>query len=90
MVEIRIDPEQVDATGNNFKTKSDELDALTKQAQTQMNNLQAVFTGQRASAIFADWSNMQPSLTNAIQTLIQASDLLKRAAADFRSADAAK
>lgn len=90
MVEIRINPDQVESTGNQFQTKRGELESLTSQAQSLMNSLQGVFTGQRATAIFNEWQSMQPNLKNAIQTLQMAGDLLKRAAADFRAADSTK
>lgn len=90
MAEIRINPDQVESTGNQFNAKRGELDALTSQAQSLMNSLQGVFAGQRATAIFNEWNSMQPNLKNAIQTMQMASDLLKRAANDFRAADSAK
>lgn len=87
---IVINPDQVDDTGNQFSTKRGELETLNQQANSLMNNLQGVFRGQRATAIFNDWNAMQPSLKEAVATLEQASTLLKRAAADFRAADSAK
>lgn len=90
MAEIRINPDQVESTGAQFGAKRGELEALVSQAQSLMNALQGAFTGQRATAIFNEWSSMQPSLKSAIQTLQSASELLKRAANDFRAADSAK
>jgi WXG100 family type VII secretion target len=90
MVEIRVNPDQVDNTGKQFATKRGELEALISQANSLMNSLQGAFTGSRASAIFAEWNSMQANLKNSVQTLQQASDLLKRAATDFRSADSAR
>jgi len=90
MAEIRINPDQVDQTGGQFASKRGELDSLIQQANQLMNNLQGAFTGTRATAIFNDWAGMQPSLKNVCDVLTQASDLLKRAATDFRTADSAK
>ena len=90
MAEIRINPDQVDSTGGQFTSKSNELSSLVQQANSLMSNLEGVFTGQRASAIFNEWHGMQPSLKNAVETLTQASTLLKRAASDFRAADSGK
>lgn len=90
MAEIRINPEQVETTGNQFNSKADELNALVSQANSLMTSLEGAFTGQRATAIFGEWRGMQPGLKNAVETLRQASILLKRAAADFRAADSAK
>jgi len=90
MAEIRINPDQVESTGNQFNAKRGELEALNSQAINLMNSLQGVFTGTRANAIFAEWNNMQPNLKNAIQTLQSASELLKRAANDFRGVDNTK
>lgn len=90
MAEIRINPDQVDSTGNQFSSKRGELEALVAQAQGLMNSLQGVFTGTRATAIFNEWNGMQPNLKNAITTLQSASDLLKRAATDFRAADSSR
>lgn len=90
MAVIRIDPSQVESTGNQFNSKSDELNALVQQANSLMTSLQGAFTGQRATAIFGEWNGMQPGLKNAVETLRQASILLKRAASDFRAADSGK
>ena len=90
MAEIRINPGQVESNGNQFSSKRGELEALVGQANSLMNNLRSAFLGQRATAIYAEWDGMQPQLKNAIQTLEQASMLLKRAAADFYAADSAK
>ncbi|HPC05752.1 MAG TPA: WXG100 family type VII secretion target [Anaerolineaceae bacterium] len=90
MTVIRIDPGQVETTGNQFNSKSDELNALIGQANSLMTSLEGAFTGQRATAIFGEWKSMQPGLKNAVETLRQASVLLKRAATDFRAADSGK
>ena len=90
MAEIRINPDQVESTGSQFNSKSEELNALVQQANSLMSSLEGAFTGQRATAIFGEWRGMQPGLKNAVETLRQASTLLKRAASDFRAADSAK
>jgi WXG100 family type VII secretion target len=90
MPQILVDPDQVDSTGAQFSTKAGELDSLIQNARTMMTNLQASFKGQRSTAIMGEWQNMQTNLNNATATLQQASDLLKRAATDFRTADSAR
>jgi WXG100 family type VII secretion target len=90
MAQILVDPDQVDSTSAQFNTKRGELDTLINNARTMMNNLQASFKGQRSNAIMGEWQGMQSNLNNAVASLQQASDLLKRAAADFRSADAGR
>lgn len=90
MAEIRINPDQVETTSQQFGSKRGELDALVQQANALMRSLEGAFTGQRATAIFNEWNGLQPNLKNAVQTLQQASDLLRRAATDFRAADSAR
>jgi WXG100 family type VII secretion target len=85
---IKIDPAQVEQTGNQFISKQGELEGLVSQARSLMNALQGQFTGQRAQRIFSEWDGMQPNLTNAIDVMGQAGNLLKRASADFSAADA--
>lgn len=87
MPQIMIDPDQVDSTGGQFSTKRGELESLLSNARSLMTNLQGAFKGQRATAIFNEWNGMQTNLNNAVTALQQASDLLKRAATDFRAAD---
>lgn len=84
---IRIDPAQVESTGNQFISKGGELEALVSQAKSTMNSLQGQFTGQRAQKIFSEWEGMQGNLRSAIGTLEQAGNLLKRAAGDFSRVD---
>ena len=87
MAEIRINPDQVQNAGNQFKTKRGELDALIAQANSLMTSLQGAWTGQRANKTFGQWAEMQPNLKAASATLEAAGELLKAAANDFRSAD---
>jgi WXG100 family type VII secretion target len=87
MPQIRIDTEQVASTGQQFNSKRGELESLVNQSRSLMNNLQGQFTGRRATAIFNEWQTMQPNLTNAMQTLQQASDLLRRASTEFGQVD---
>ncbi len=90
MADIRIDTAQVDSTGGQFIAKRGDLEGLVSQAKSLMNTLQGQFRGQRATAIFGEWDAMQPNLQAAIQSLQQAGDLLKRAAADFSAVDSAR
>jgi len=84
MPQIIVDPDQVDSTGSQFSTKRGELESLLSNARSLMSK------GQRATAIFNEWNGMQTSLNNAVTALQQASDLLKRAATDFRAADSGR
>jgi WXG100 family type VII secretion target len=90
MAQILVDPDQVDGTSTQFSTKRGELETLINNARTMMTNLQASFKGQRSNAIMGEWNGMQTGLNNAVAALQQASDLLKRAAADFRAADSGR
>lgn len=87
---IRIDTGQVQSTGQQFHSKSGELSGLHQQAKSLMASLQGQFMGQRASAVFADWEAMQPSLLNAVETLQISGDLLKRAATEFSAVDSSR
>lgn len=87
MTVIRIETGQVDSTGSQFHSKRGELESLVSQAQSMMNNLEGQFTGTRATKIFNEWHAMEPNLKAAIQSMQDAGDLLKRAAADFSQAD---
>jgi WXG100 family type VII secretion target len=87
---IRIDTAQVDSTGTQFLSKRGDLEGLVSQSRSMMNGLQGQFTGQRASAIFAEWESMQPNLQAAILTLQQAGDLLKKASQEFGIVDASR
>ncbi len=84
---IRLSPSEVDSVGQQFMAKSQEVDALVKQAQSMMNNLQAEFTGQRATRINSEWQGMQQGLINAIQALQTTGNWLKKAAMDFQGVD---
>ena len=87
MADIRINPDQVDSVSSQFGAKRGELEALVSQANSLMASLQGAWTGQRAQKTYQEWEALKPSLTNAIQTMQTASNLLKGAAADFRAAD---
>jgi WXG100 family type VII secretion target len=87
MTVIRIEPGQVSNVGSQFLSKSSELEGLVAQARSLMSSLEGQFTGQRATRIFQEWEQMQPSLTSAIQALQQAGNLLQRAATSFESTD---
>jgi WXG100 family type VII secretion target len=87
MTQIAIDTAQVESTGGQFETKSQELSALKNKANTDMNNLMASFKGNRATKIHEQWQQMQPQLDKAMETLQNAGALLKQAAQDFRTVD---
>jgi WXG100 family type VII secretion target len=87
MTNIVVPTAEVDAAGQQFITKSGEVDALVKQAQSLMNNLQGQFKGQRATRINSEWQGMQQQLVNAIQTLQTTGHWLKKAATDFTNVD---
>jgi WXG100 family type VII secretion target len=90
MSQIIFDPDQADGVSSQFNTKRGELDALIQNARTLMNNFQAASKGQRVNTIMGEWNGMKVSLDNAIAAIQQTSDLLRRAANDFRGADSAK
>ncbi len=87
MADIRINPDQVDGVSGQFASKRGELEGLVGQANSLMASLQGAWTGARANKTQQEWESLKPSLTSAIQTLQHAADVLKAAAADFRSAD---
>lgn len=87
MADIRINPDQVENTGNQFNAKRGELDGLITQANGLMKSLQGAWTGQRATKTFSQWEEMQPSLKAASETLTAAGGLLKAAAVEFRGVD---
>ena len=87
MADIRINPDQVDSVSAQFGSRRGELEALVAQANSLMASLQGAWTGTRATKTYNEWESLKPSLNNAVQTLQTASNLLKAAAADFRSAD---
>jgi len=90
MTQIIFDPDQADNTSSQFITKRGELETLINNAQTLMNNFQAAMKGQRVNAIMSEWNSMYTGLKNGITYLQQTSDLLKRAADAFRSADSGR
>lgn len=87
MTVIRIDTGQIQDAGASFERQSGEVQQLIGQAQTLMNSLEGQFTGQRAQRIFSEWQEMQPRLRTAHESLLQASNLMKRAAQDFTQVD---
>ncbi|OQY91985.1 MAG: hypothetical protein B6D41_08700 [Chloroflexi bacterium UTCFX4] len=89
MAQIIVSPEELDSTGTQFNSKSQELQAMVQQANSLVQSTLAGWKGQRASKFSGDWEGMKKNLEAAVQTLQQTSELLKRAAADFRSADTA-
>ena len=90
MAEIKINVDDITSKGNQFASKSEEVQALINSAKQLMQALEGTFTGQRANAIQSEWANYQSNLTQSVSTLQQTGDLLKRAAADFSAADSSK
>ena len=90
MAEIKVNIDDLTSKGSQFASKSEELQALINSSKQMMNALESSFTGQRANAIQGEWASYQSSLSQAVSTLAQTGDLLKRAAADFGSADTAR
>jgi WXG100 family type VII secretion target len=89
MSNIRVNTEGLSQTGVQFDTKRQELEALNSQAQGYVSALQGEWQGIRATRFFGEWQVMEGRLLNAIETLQEASTLLKRASADFSAADTA-
>lgn len=87
MPQIIVSPENLNQTGVQFDTKRQELEALNAQARGYISALQGEWKGNRATRFFGEWEMMEKRLLDAIQTLQDASTLLKRASADFASAD---
>ena len=87
MTVIRIEPGEVTRTGTDFRNMSGDVESLVSRAKGVMSSLEGQFTGARASKIYSQWHEMEPSLQSAINTLRSAGDLLASAAQDFSSAD---
>ena len=87
MTVIRIDPGEVTKTGSDFRNMSGDVESLVSRAKGMMGSLEGQFTGARASKIFGQWHEMEPSLQSAINTLQSAGDLLASASQDFSSVD---
>ena len=90
MPKILVDPEQLDSISFQLKIKYDELNILIMNSRSLMNDLKASFKGQRANAIMSEWDDIQINLSKVVDSLGQASDIMKRASQDFRNADSAK
>ena len=84
---IRIDPGEVTRISSDFRNMSKDVDALVSRAKGVMSNLESQFTGARATKIYGQWHDMEPSLQAAINTLLSAGDLLASAQRDFSDAD---
>ena len=87
MTVIRIEPGEVTRTGNDFQKMSVDVESLVSRAKGVMSSLESQFTGARASKIYSQWHEMEPSLKSAIDTLQSAGRLLSSAAEDFSSVD---
>lgn len=87
MTVIRIDPGEVTKTGSDFRNMSGDVEGLVSRAKGMMGSLEGQFTGTRATKIFSQWHEMEPSLQSAINTLKSAGDLLSSASEDFGSVD---
>jgi WXG100 family type VII secretion target len=87
MPTIRVDPEEVRRVSKDIKAKKDTMEDAINRAKSVMTNLQPNFTGKRSKAVFDEWERIQPKLKDAIQTIMQASDLLERAGVDFEATD---
>lgn len=84
---IQINPEEIRDKGNQFSSKSEELNSLIAASRRVMDDLHSTFRGQRANAIFNEWEGMQSRLQNAVETLRNTGALLKQAATDFSEVD---
>jgi WXG100 family type VII secretion target len=91
MAGIKIDPQEVDGYGSQFKTSSTQVQELLNQVQSKVSILQGgAWAGNRANKFYGDWGTMKPQIVKAIETLNQAGDLLKKAASDFAITDQTK
>ncbi|MGB7540019.1 MAG: WXG100 family type VII secretion target [Anaerolineales bacterium] len=87
MPQIRVDPEEVKRVAKDVKSKKDTMEDAINRAKSTMQQLQPNFTGKRSKRIFEEWEGMQPKLKDAMQTFLQASELLERAGVDFENTD---
>lgn len=84
---IHVNLDEVRRTGESFNRMHGEVSQLVGTAKSQMGNLESQFKGARASKIFGQWQEMQPSLDAAMRTLEAAGRLLSTAASDFEAVD---
>lgn len=87
MTVIHVNLEEVRGTGGKFMNMQSQVADLVSSAKGMMGSLQGQFQGARATKIFQQWEEMQPSLTAAINTLQSAGELLNQAATDFETVD---
>jgi WXG100 family type VII secretion target len=88
MAKIVATPEQLKDFGTKFDNSSNQVQDLLTQVQNLVNTLQGgEWQGNRASKFYNDWGAMKTQVTKAIETLRQASQLLKNAGNDFGGVD---
>lgn len=88
MTQIVVTPEQLRDYGNKFNNSSNQVQEMLNQVQNLVNTLQGgQWKGNRANKFYGDWGGMKPQVDKAIQTLRDASQLLKNAGDAFESVD---
>lgn len=90
MAQITANVEDLEAKSGQFTKKSEDLRTLVTSTNQMMQELQVTFSGKRAKEIQDLWAGYQKTLGDAVSTLAETGNLLKRAAADFRAADSGR
>jgi WXG100 family type VII secretion target len=88
MAQIIVSPEELAADGNKFTGSANQVQDLLNQVQSLVGTLQGgAWKGNRARKFYSDWGAMKPQIAKAIETLNQASQLLKSAGSAFSGVD---
>ena len=88
MPQIVVTPEQVSDFGTKFSNSSTQVQDLLNQVQNLVSTLQGgAWKGNRANKFYGDWGSMKPQVAKAIETLNQASQMLKAAGQAFGGVD---
>jgi WXG100 family type VII secretion target len=84
---IALDPEEVTRMGNEVKLKQVEIKDLLDRLEKMMNTLRGSFKGHLAAQIFSKWDEFHPNLSNSLNGLDAAGEILKKASDAFRQVD---
>lgn len=88
MTQIIVTPDQLRDYGSKFGNSSNQVQDLLNQVQNLVNTLQGgAWKGNRANKFYGDWGAMKPQVAKAIETLNQASQILKAAGDAFGGVD---
>lgn len=89
MTTIRIDTSQINVTGGQYHAKMNDLLSLVNQADTVINSFHRLYDGSNAQLYYDEWQDLQPSLSEMVQALSDAGDLLKQISYAFSMVDSA-